>query len=321
MHYRPVGWWCWGALVIWVAERTWRAVWWCWVNGIFKRKRPNAPPREKSQPHLKKSSLDLKMGDAQPDDISEYSHNTDYNSQVLIRAEALTSPPETYVPPPGYALAELMPGKTLRLTVLTPECRPWAPGQHFLLCIPSINKFTSHPFVVSSVCDQQSSNPAGRVLIFFVRAKAGWTKTLWDTVVALSSMDKYHCDNEELPEGTYPPCRGVLLFTLVEGPFGSIARTDWGDYSSVFLVGGGSGVAFILSILVYLCLCICGRGSKFLGGYPKSTFKVSRVRFVWLAREFCKQNSYSLMPTRSHLSPSAYLVVRADFEKVYLSRL
>ena len=182
MHHPSVGWWCWSALVIWVAERAWRGTWWFWVNGIFKRKMPNAPPREKSFNHVSRkssiSTLGLKMGAANLDSISEYSA-TEYealllrkHSRVPTKVESLMSPPDTYVPPPGYALAELMPGKTIRLTVLTPECRPWAPGQHFLLSIPSINKFTSHPFTVGSICDQESSNPAGRVLIF-IRAKAG----------------------------------------------------------------------------------------------------------------------------------------------------
>jgi hypothetical protein len=292
MHHPSVGWWCWSALIIWVAERAWRAVFWFWVNGVFKRKMPNAPPREKAPSHSRQSSVSLKKGGVQLDSVSEYPES-EYDTPLLrkhsrmpTRVESLMSPPESYVPPPGYALAELMPGKTVRLTVLTPSCRPWAPGQHFILSIPSINKFTSHPFTVGSICDQQSSSPAGRLLIFFIRAKAGWTKTLWDNVVALSAREKFHCDGEEPPEGTYLPTRGVILRTFVEGPFGSVARTDWVEYSSVLLVGGGSGVSFALSVLVYLCLCLSGRASKFLGGHSKPFSNVSRVRFVWLASEF-----------------------------------
>ena len=181
MHHPSVGWWCWSTLVIWVAERVWRGAWWFWVNGIFKRKMPNA-------------------------------------LREPTRAKTLKSLPSGYVPPPGYAAAELMPGKTIRLTVLTPECRPWAPGQHFLLCIPSINKFTSHPFFAASVCDQETSNPAGRFLIFFIRAKAGWTKTLWDTVIALASRDKWHWYGEEPPQGTYPQIAVLCSVLLWKDP-------------------------------------------------------------------------------------------------------
>jgi hypothetical protein len=289
MHHPSVGWWAYSALIVWLAERAWRGTWWFYINGIFKQKIPNAPPRDKSSPitHSRKSSTQS------GDDRAEY-HEYDYDaplirkhSRVPTRVESLMAPPTTYLPPAGYAHAELMPGKTIRLAVLTPECRTWAPGQHFLLSIPSINKFTSHPFTVGSVCDQQSCNPAGRILIFFIRAKAGWTKTLWDTVVALSVRNKFHCDGEAPPDGTYPPSRGILLRTFVEGPFGSVARTDWIEYSSVLIVAGGSGVSFGLSVLVYLCLCMSGRDSRFLGGPSKPFSRVSRVRFVWLAREFC----------------------------------
>ena len=55
--------------------------------------------------------------------------------------------------PQGYTFAELMLVKTIRFTVLTLECRPWALGQYLLLSIPSINKHTSYPFTVGSICD------------------------------------------------------------------------------------------------------------------------------------------------------------------------
>jgi len=308
MHHPSLGWWAYSALIVWFAERAWRGAWWFYINGIFKQKIPNTPPRNKPLDTVdsRRSSvrnLILGSGNALSESPSSY-HENNYNpppirrySRIPTMVETLMSPPETYLPPAGYAHAELLPGKTIRLAVLTPECRAWAPGQHFLLSMPSINKFTSHPFTVGSVCDQQSSNPAGRILIFFVRAKAGWTKTLWDTVVALSVRDKFHCDGETPPQGTYPPNRGVLLRTFVEGPFGSIARTDWIEYSSVLLVAGGSGVSFGLSLLVYLCLCMSGRDSRYLGGPSKPFSRVSRVRFVWLAREFCTRTKSSFAPT------------------------
>ena len=87
-------------------------------------------------------------------------------------------------------------------------------------------------------------------------AKARCTKTLLDTVIALASRDKFHYDGAE---DTFPPSRGVLLRTFVEGSIGSAARTDWIEYSSVLLVACGEGVGFGLSILVYFCLCLSGR--------------------------------------------------------------
>src|ERR1700679_3565426 len=89
-------------------------------------------------------------------------------SHAPTRVETIMKPSDAYIPPPRYTLAEPMPGQLIRLTVSTLECQPWAPGEHFILPIPSINKLTSHPFTISSVCDQESSNPTGhRVLVFF----------------------------------------------------------------------------------------------------------------------------------------------------------
>ena len=294
IHHPSVGWWTYSALIIWLAERLWRRAWWLYVNGIFAQKAPNASPQDRSLGGVDSGSPPVRSN-------AEYHEDDDIplikkQSRAPSKVEALLSSTSTYIPPPGYAHAELMPGKTIRLAVLTPDRRSWAPGQHFILCIPSINKFTSHPFTAGSVCDQQSSNPAGRLLIFFIRAKAGWTKKLWDTVVALSVRDKFHCDGDAPPQGTHPPSRGVLFRIFVDGPFGSVARTDWIEYSSVLLVAGGSGVSFTLSVLVYLCLCMSGRDSRYLGGTSKPFSVVSKVRFVWLAREFCTQTKSPSRP-------------------------
>ncbi|KAL5532743.1 hypothetical protein ACEPAF_4517 [Sanghuangporus sanghuang] len=225
-----------------------------------------------------------------------------------------------YVPPPGFALATLLPGRTIRLRLVTPGYQTWAPGQHFLIGIPAVSRFTTHPFSVASVCDEQAAlhaDPdtasedgngnmkkivraeAGREAVFFVRAKKGWTKRLWDLVSSLQSQGLASAPGEDLPEGYSPPLApgsrtpGVVLRALVDGPFGTAGRTKWGKYSSVFIIAGGSGVAFGLSVLEYVCLCIAGRDGRFLGGYPggwgvgpKGAWVTQRVRFVWLVREY-----------------------------------
>ncbi|RPD70283.1 hypothetical protein L226DRAFT_616325 [Lentinus tigrinus ALCF2SS1-7] len=86
------------------------------------------------------------------------------------------------------------------------------------------------------------------------------------------------------------PSRGVLLRACVHGPYGSSVRASWGSYSTVLIVAGGSGVSYALSVLQYICLCLAGRNGRFLGGqsggYGHPNFKTTRVRFVWLVREF-----------------------------------
>jgi hypothetical protein len=60
----------------------------------------------------------------------------------------------------------------------------------------------------------------------------------------------------------------------------------------VLIVVGGTGVSFGVAILEYISLCLAGRDGKSLGGRPggwgDKGFKTTRVRFIWLVREFCE---------------------------------
>ena len=199
------------------------------------------------------------------------------------------SVPTEYVPPAGYAHAELLPGRTVRLRIVTPGYLTWAPGQHFLISIPSITRFTSHPFTTASICDEQNAYDDGRVLVFLIRAKNGWTKDLWETVADMLSHNQKFFPSET-PAACEMPRRGVLLRALVDGPYGSSIRASWNSYSTVLIVAGGSGVSYALSVLQYVCLCLAGRDGRFLGGqrggFGHPGFKTTRVRFLWLVREF-----------------------------------
>jgi hypothetical protein len=56
------------------------------------------------------------------------------------------------------------------------------------------------------------------------------------------------------------------------------------------IVAGGSGVSFGLSILEFTTMCMAGRDAESLGsragGWNTKRSQISRVRFVWLVREF-----------------------------------
>jgi hypothetical protein len=52
--------------------------------------------------------------------------------------------------PKGFALAQLLPGRLIRLTAHTPHCVRWKPGQHVLLTVPSVEPLSSHPFTIAS---------------------------------------------------------------------------------------------------------------------------------------------------------------------------
>ncbi|KAG8866115.1 hypothetical protein FRC20_009067 [Serendipita sp. 405] len=217
------------------------------------------------------------------------------------------------IPPPGFAIAQLLPGRVVRLRLLTPRPITWAPGQHVLLSVPSVSKYTTHPFTISGCYDDESDTGEGRVVELLIRAKNGFTKHLWEEVVRLvneddlpSKVSEPFADsreagdvetgygvgaghNKEKATAAKKPNEnaGVLIRAFVDGPFGSSIRAHWGNHSSVLIVVGGTGVTFGVSILEYLCLCLAGRDGKSLGGRPggwgHQGFKTSRVRFIWLA--------------------------------------
>lgn len=195
--------------------------------------------------------------------------------------------PSVFSIPAGYAHAEILSGRTIRLRVIPPGHLTWAPGQHFFLCIPTLSKFNTHPFTCASVCDTKKLGDDGRTIVFLIRAKNGWTKELWTLIVGLLSRGQRHPPGE-VPPGTPLPATGVLLRAWVDGPFGSPARTDWGMYSTAVIVCGGSGASFAVSILEYICLCMAGRDGWSLGGTVgrKRSFSTQRVRFVWILRDF-----------------------------------
>lgn len=300
MHHPPLLWWCLAALVLWLGERSWRSVRWLRINGFFgslqvskssnraQQITPFPPtPSSTVQRDSSKKGDSVKKSTASTSDLPQ-SVTFGYPPS-FVRGPSLIS--SNYIPPPGYAHVELLPGRTVRLRINTPGSLPWAPGQHFLVQVPCVSRFTTHPFTAASVYDMQSPVHA-RELVFLIRAKSGWTKDLWDTVAFMVSHGQTHPPSEKLPPHCEPPFRGALVRAFVDGPFGSAARARWGSHSSVLIVTGGSGVSFGLSVLQYICACMSGADGRKLGGYAggrgQPGFKISRVRFVWLAREFCK---------------------------------
>ncbi|KAA1471129.1 hypothetical protein DENSPDRAFT_837057 [Dentipellis sp. KUC8613] len=305
LHHPPLWWWCWAALALWMGERIWRATRWLYVNGFvgssigsssrrndkiwelhpFDAEASTARNSKPPQTPLPAGNRTSTLSYASSMPRSPY-----HSATPSASSDHFLIPPTfsdvMYAPPPGYAHAELVSGRTIRVRIATPGHITWAPGQHFLLCIPSVSRFLSHPFTAGSVCDEQVAGDEGRMILLLIRAKNGWTKDLWDTVVHLLATGRKHPRNE-VPAGTTLPSTGVLLRSWVDGPFGSSVRTDWGAFSSILIVSGGSGVSFGLSVLEYVCLCLAGREGRFLGGKgTRKSFLTKRVRFVWLVREF-----------------------------------
>ena len=327
LHHPPLWWWCWLALLLWGGERLWRTTNWLYLNGFLGSRLSLRPIAFTNQKHPNRSQgweLHSMYPDVEPSnfgtDDSRSMFHTSYLSSSkppLYHHARLSStnsllPPvsSTFSIPVGYAHAEILAGRTIRLRVVTPGRLTWAPGQHFLICIPSLSKLASHPFTCASVCDKQNLGSDGRTILFLIRAKNGWTKDLWTTVVGLLAHGQRHPAGE-VPEGTVLPTTGILLKAWVDGPFGSPVRTNWGVYSTAVIVAGGSGASFAISVLEYLCLCMAGRDGRSLGGTMgrKDSFSVRRIRFIWILRDFGELMSVRA-PTKDQLindAPTAHL--------------
>lgn len=252
LHHPETGWWAWAALILWVLERIWR----CGRTLRLNWRRP----------------LRCNSGS-----LGTYNAATEKKSLIASGR---------YMPPPGFAHAELLSGATLRLTYMPVRTVRWAPGQHFLLSIPAVSKLNSHPFTCATFPLEADSPLPRAAMVFIIRAKYGWTKQLWDLIVSLTAEGKMHIGGEShLLESAFPPS-GLLLRTFIDGPFGSSVRIPWQDHSSVLIIAAGSGVTFGLSVLSHLC-CVfaaAGRTGELERGTLPSVLR--RIRFVWLVREF-----------------------------------
>lgn len=201
-----------------------------------------------------------------------------------------SSRPIPSLPDPGYARAQLLPGRTVRLTINTPRSLRWLPGQHLFLTIPRVKLFQGHPYTILSVDENADGivplvgeSSTSSPIVLLIRAQKGFSKSLWDVVVKKRRK-------KELLTGDGGGT-GVDLRALVSWPLGSSARAAWGEFSSIVIVCGGTGCSFGLSILEYACRRMARRDALAKVGLSDedegdSRFLTKRVRFVWILKEY-----------------------------------
>lgn len=235
------------------------------------------------------------------DQYTPTSHNL--SRTALIRKENVTFsssiPCEVAaVLRPGFAYAQLLPGKTLRLTLRTPNNFSWKPGQYVSLNTPSVRCWQSHPFTVASahiIADKDISvssaekglmprrSVEGRTMILLLRARGGFTNALWDYVRIERERQIRHIEESTGVQYVHgqvaKTATGVHMRAIVDGPYGSSQRIRWGIHSSIIIICGGSGVSYGMAVLEHLC-------STMAGLRQERNFQVQRVRFIWILREF-----------------------------------
>lgn len=294
IHYEPL--WAWSvlALGLWGAERGARLFLWFWLNGLFSshlgprrfwKTEPSKPPshytshptRSLSAPRISLFAYgfgDLQLSqDPYSFDSKRDLHQVDSRTGLVSSADPSPgrqfvssglqpkTPTTTLEIPPGFALAQVLPGETLRITLKMVNARTrWSIGQYVLVCIPRVAWWQSHPYTISN--SSALSEPGEMVLI--VRARGGMTRRLYDQLVAEPRDD--------------PGTNGILIRCQISQPMGSSSRIRWTGSESVLIICGGSGVSFGISLL-----------EELVASLGKS--RVKRIRFVWILREHGESKS------------------------------
>ncbi|KAL4952313.1 ferric reductase like transmembrane component-domain-containing protein [Aspergillus filifer] len=114
----------------------------------------------------------------------------------------------------------------------------WEIGQHFFLCFPGLSLWQSHPMTPCSVPGQ---NLKGQTHSYIIRARKGITKQLAELATAPSSAT----------DSITSPSTSVIL----SGPYGQSIINDAfyaQDDINVFCAAGGTGVTFVLPVLLTL---------------------------------------------------------------------
>lgn len=178
------------------------------------------------------------------------------------------STPESPPIAPGYAQAQLLPSRTIRLTIRTPRKMHWSPGQFVYLTLPELSSVQSHPFTMV--------NNDPNEIVLLIKARKGITRRLYNLVKdrsedCLRSVDKQ--------QSIVPKANPVYVRAKLEGPHGSAGRVRWKEFSTVLIICGGTGVSYGLSIVDYIARQMTAAGQN---------RKTRRVRFVWVAREYAE---------------------------------
>lgn len=212
---------------------------------------------------------------------------------------------------PGYAFAQILPGKTLRLTLRTPNRISWYPGQWVYLNTPAVHAWQSHPFTIACAYDaslpivatqgdrdlekglkkERQMKAEERTVVLLLRVRKGFTLRLWDYVRRhrrLQVMAAAEAAEQRVGQMAVESLTttGVHIRAIIDGAYGSTQRVRWGIHSSIVIVCGGSGVSFGISLLEHLCSCMTQRNLYGISKQGGENFRVQRVRFIWILREF-----------------------------------
>ena len=143
----------------------------------------------------------------------------------------------------------------------------WKAGQHVRLRIISpsivgpIGWSVPHPFTIANA----SQNPNGEGMVLLVKKAGGWTNGIYEA----ASRAGYYPSSSESGYATSRPVK-----VMVEGPYGGPGHMVFDSFTSLLLVGGGSGITFPLATAEEVIQAIKAGNSS-----------VRFIELVWAVRE------------------------------------
>ncbi|KAK9319733.1 hypothetical protein V1517DRAFT_32277 [Lipomyces orientalis] len=120
----------------------------------------------------------------------------------------------------------------------------WKSGQHVTISFPTVAPFTSHPFTVSSL-------PKDEKMLFVVRVKTGFTRTLLNKTLAASQEVQGDKTDQLIGVAAAPApvvAAAATFPVLVDLPHGGPTR-DWNQFETVLAVVSGVGATFGFSVI------------------------------------------------------------------------
>jgi len=103
-----------------------------------------------------------------------------------------------------------------------------------------------HPFTIASV----ARNSGGEGVVLYVKSAGDWTRRLYDVARSYeASANPFEDQNEKGSRLEKGAGKGATMKMVVEGPYGGPGHTMYASYTSSFIVVGGSGITYGLSIV------------------------------------------------------------------------
>jgi predicted ferric reductase len=125
-------------------------------------------------------------------------------------------------------------GDVVRLDFAHPQ-DAWHVGQHFFLCFPEISVWQSHPFTSANLSRSDSTSQQHS---YTIRAKRGETKNL-----ATLAQKRFYNDS---------PNTSTAISVILTDPYTANIVSHLTFDTNVVCVAGGTGITYILPILLYL---------------------------------------------------------------------